>query len=140
MASVLHITNGDSAGGLIQKSGIGGDVLPRRDVLHEGPVPADLDLDQLREVRAGFIGSAGLGDLETIRREFLQRDDTLRRFAGYDEVVLWFEWDLYDQLQLIQLLVFFAGFAPEGMTDTGTSISLVAGYIQRMSDCETPFI
>lgn len=131
MSSVLHITNGDSAGGLIQQSDIDGDVLPWRDVLHEGPVPANLDLDALSAVRAEYLAGHDLGDLENLRKDFVERDATLRRFADYEAVVLWFEWDLYDQLQLIQLLDFFAGFAPEDLADTGTDLSLIAprGYI-----------
>ena len=135
MSSVLHVTNGDSAGRLLQASDIGGDVLAWRDVLHEGPVPAGLDLDQLRETRAQFLSKSGLGDLESIQRDFAERDDTLRRFADYDEVVLWFEWDLYDQLQLIQLLDFFAGRSLDELSDTRTSLSLVgfAGYLGTLS-------
>lgn len=134
MPSVLHITNGDSAGGLIQESDIGGDVLPWRDVLHEGPVPASVDLDHLSEIRARYLGSEGLGDFEAIRRDFAERDNALRRFADYEEVVLWFEWDLYDQLQLIQLLDFFADFSPGDLAETGTSVSLIApaGYLGNL--------
>jgi hypothetical protein len=34
------------------------------------------------------------------RREFRARDAALAGFGAHDEVVLWFEHDLYDQLQL----------------------------------------
>jgi hypothetical protein len=125
LSPVLHITNGDAAGGLIEQSDIGGDVLAWRDVLHEGPVPAGLPLDELSVVRAQFIAGAGLGELEGLKRDFRERDDNLRRFADYDEVVLWFEWDLYDQLQLIQLLDFFATSPPNQSSDNTTSLSLV---------------
>jgi hypothetical protein len=36
--------------------------------------------------------------------DFAPRDSTLDGFRDHEEVVLWFEHDLYDQLQLIQLL------------------------------------
>ncbi len=39
---MLHLTNGDSAADLIREAGIGGKVLPWRDVLHMGPVPDKL--------------------------------------------------------------------------------------------------
>ena len=39
---------------------------------------------------------------------FLCRDTTLAQFAAHKEVILWFEHDLYDQLQLIQLLDWFS--------------------------------
>jgi hypothetical protein len=41
-------------------------------------------------------------------REFAERDRALERALSQDEVVLWFEHDLYDQLQLLQLLDWFA--------------------------------
>ena len=38
--SLLHITNGESAGNTLRQTALGGAVLPWQDVLHEGPVPA----------------------------------------------------------------------------------------------------
>lgn len=105
---MLHITNGDAAADAIRATGIPGDILPWRDVLHEGPVPAGLSLRELSLVRAGFIASLGWGGVDEARRGFEERDAALAASAAEDEVVLWFEHDLYDQLQLIQLLDWFA--------------------------------
>ncbi len=105
---MLHITNGDSAAGCIAESGIGGDVLPWRDVLHEGPVPQGLGLDELSQVRARFIAGSGWGLEADVLASFRERDAELAGFRAHDEVVLWFEHDLYDQLQLIQLLEWFS--------------------------------
>jgi hypothetical protein len=74
------------------------------DVLHEGPVPAALDLDALSEVRAQFVAQMGWAPLEEARKVFEYRNRMIRRFREFAEVVLWFEHDLYDQLQLIQIL------------------------------------
>jgi hypothetical protein len=108
---MLHITNGDSAVGRLREAGIDGTILPWRDVLHEGPVPAELDLEGLREIRAGFISSRGWETFEAAWQHMKQRDATLESFRDHDEVVLWFEHDLYDQLQLLQVLDWFAGHA-----------------------------
>jgi hypothetical protein len=89
--------------------GIGGEILPWRDVLHDGPVPADLSLAEMSRVRATYLASEGLGNFDDIAREFVARDATVEACPDFDRVVLWFEWDLYDQLQLIQLLDYFAG-------------------------------
>jgi hypothetical protein len=105
---MLHVTNGDAAADAIRAAGIPGPLLPWRDVLHEGPVPADLSPDELSGVRAGFIASLGWGSLDEAVRGFQQRDAVLAASGDEDEVVLWFEHDLYDQLQLIQLLDWFA--------------------------------
>ena len=119
---MLHVTNGDAAAEVIRASGVGGEVLPWRDVLHEGPVPAGLPLAELSDVRAGFIAGNGWGEGGEVRREFQARDQALAGFGDHDEVVLWFEHDLYDQLQLAQLLDFFAS------ADRGeTRLTLVCG-------------
>lgn len=105
---MLHVTNGDHAAGRIRDAGVPGEVIAWRDVLHEGPVPAHLSLADLRPVRARFIADRGWESFHTALREFDRRDATLEACSGDDEIVLWFEHDLYDQLQLIQLLDHFA--------------------------------
>jgi hypothetical protein len=102
---MLHITNGDYAVEVL-KQAVQGEILPWRDVLHEGPVRAGLALDELSRERAAFIASCGWAPLEAVAEDFRKRDALLQR--AHDEVVLWFEHDLYDQLQLIQLLDWFA--------------------------------
>lgn len=106
---MLHVTNGDSAADLILRSGIGGNVLPWRDVLHIGPVPGQLTSRELSEKRASFLASLGWGIKEELVQSFLLRNSTLRKHAADDELILWFEHDLYDQLQLIQILAWLIG-------------------------------
>ncbi|HUI41375.1 MAG TPA: DUF1835 domain-containing protein [Terriglobia bacterium] len=106
MHGALHITNGDSVE--LRETGLGGEVLTWRDMLHEGPVPAGLTLDELRPVRARFLADlSGTAELEVLA-DLERRDRTLARFAEFEEVVLWFEHDLYDQLQLIQIVDWLA--------------------------------
>jgi hypothetical protein len=108
VGTILNITNGDAAVEVMKAARVPGDFLPWRDVLHEGPVPADLTLNALSEVRAQFIIDSGWGNAETVKRDFIQRDRQLASCAEYDKVILWFEHDLYDQLQLLQILDWFA--------------------------------
>lgn len=105
---MLHITNGDSAVDRLRAAGIEGATLPWRDVLHDGPVPEGRSFDELRAVRAAFLAGRGWGTREGIEAELAARDAQLARFRDHDEVVLWFEHDLYDQLQLMQLLDWFS--------------------------------
>jgi len=72
-----------------------------RDVLHEGPVP-DVPDEELRRVRAAFLAGEDAQDIGTAG-EFAQRDRTIEEHR-HGEYVLWFEADLYDQLQLAQIL------------------------------------
>jgi len=124
---MLHITNGDSAGDLLAGCGVGGDVLCWRDVLHEGPVPAGLPFGELGAVRGQYISGRGWGPAVAVAQEFDERHAVMDESRGHDEVVLWFEHDLYDQLQLIQVLDWFAA---QGV---GPRLSLVCGaeYLGR---------
>jgi hypothetical protein len=88
----------------VLKQAVTGEILPWRDVLHEGPVTAR---GGSRE-RAAFIAQCGWGTLAEVEKDFRERDERLQHAHGDEEVVLWFEHDLYDQLQLIQLLDWFA--------------------------------
>jgi len=106
MSSVLHITNGDSV--QIRDTGLEGDVLTWKDALHEGPVPAGLTLDELRPVRGHYLASLDHLSEAEILADFERRDRTLVEFRERSEVVLWFEHDLYDQLQLLQILDWFS--------------------------------
>lgn len=107
---MLHVTNGDIVAELIHDAGIAGETLPWRDVLHEGPVPSGLDDAALRRVRAEFIAACGWAPYERVLADLERRDATLARaIAAGDDIVLWFEHDLYDQLQLIQLLDWLSG-------------------------------
>jgi hypothetical protein len=105
---MLVITNGDAACGWLRQGGIDDDLLPWRDVLHDGPVPADLSLAELAAVRAEFLSGCGWGSIVEVLELLRRRDRVLASFGEHDEVVLWFEHDLYDQLQLLQVLDWFA--------------------------------
>jgi hypothetical protein len=101
----LHVTNGDSAAITLRQTPLGGDVLAWRDALCEGPLPPT----GLNAARARFLAGAGWGEADAIRRELDERDATLLGALRERPVVLWFEHDLYDQLQLLQVLALVAG-------------------------------
>ncbi len=104
--SVLNITNGDGAAELLQASTVDGDILPWRDPMHHGPFPTGLGLSELSVIRADYL-SGPHNDTSAARRSFQERDDQLRNANRYDQIVLWFEHDLLDQLQILQLLDWF---------------------------------
>ena len=118
----LHVTNGDSVAGALMESTIEGTVLPWRDVLHEGPVSENLTDEELQVVRARFIADQGWAEYDEALRDIQQCDHALSKCRDYDEVVLWFEHDLYDQLQLIQILDRLAQIGPGS---TGVSLICV---------------
>ncbi len=99
-AAMLHVTNGESAANTLRQTGLGGSVLAWDDALHEGPVPP-VPPAELRRIRARFLADAGWGTMPAVRAELERRDELL---LEAESLVLWFEHDLYDQLQLIQVL------------------------------------
>ena len=103
--ATLHVTNGDAVvAELAAAAGVEPDgVLPWRDVLHDGPVPAGHGPDELAQVRAAHLASRGWTTAAKALREMRLRDLRLAEVAPDDEIVLWFEDDLYDALQLAQV-------------------------------------
>ena len=118
---MLHITNGDGAANIIQQTGIAGDVLPWRDPMHHGPFPDGYDRPALSRIRLAYLaGDADcdqlieqnrLNDINQLTldrlNDFAHRDALLAS-SEYEDIVLWFEHDLLDQLQLLQILDYFA--------------------------------
>ena len=98
------MTNGDHAAEALARSGLPGDVLAWRDVLHDGPVPPDDDCVSFRRVRAQFLAARHWTTESDVVKDLTTRDARLDAAGARDRVVLWFEPDLYDQLQLIQAL------------------------------------
>ena len=129
--SPLHITNGDAAAEQIRAAGLGDDVLPWRDVLHEGPVPPPATLDSLRPLRVRFLAGQGWGNPVEIAVDFERRDRALGAAAASEDVVLWFEHDLYDQLQLAQILDWYAGAGVDGASRL--SLIQVQDYLGPMN-------
>jgi len=104
VGGLLHVTNGESAGNTLRQTALGGAVLSWQDVLHEGPVPA-VPAPELRRVRARFLSECGWGSERSLLDAFERRDRLYRHaLEARTQVVLWFEHDLYDQLQLLQVL------------------------------------
>ncbi|MEO8579935.1 MAG: DUF1835 domain-containing protein [Gemmatimonadales bacterium] len=130
MTQRLNITNGDSAAGTLSEAGVEGKIIAWRDVLHEGPVDTSLSLEALSKERAKFIADQGWGDFPHVSGDFVERDRVIRHLDYFDEIVLWFEDDLYDQLQLIQLLDFFGRGAGRGKK---LWVIVVDGYIPPLS-------
>ncbi len=101
---MLHITNGSVVASLLRTLGLKGDIITFHDVLHEGPVQAGLDVSTLRASRAAFLAPWAGVPRDQVVQEFATRDEAVLGAAAQDEVVLWFEHDLFDQLQLLQVL------------------------------------
>lgn len=132
----LILTNGDIAADLLAEAGKRGTIVPWRDMLHEGPVTADLEGCTLR--RIPWLARRYRIDEAELTATFLDRDATLKAHAAHDRIELWFEHDLYDQLQLLQILAALSGAGrTEGviLVQAGSFLGLEsAGTILRFAE------
>lgn len=112
MNRVLHIVNGDLNLQILKRACIEGDFLMWGDFLYSGEIREGISLEELSKIRAEYISSIGLGEFNSIYQEFKGRNRILISFKKYQKIYLWFESDIYDQLQLIEILDWFAKYAP----------------------------
>lgn len=122
---VLHVTNGDVVAERLSRLGVQGIILPWREILHEGPLQPYKSFDTAGRalfnlVRAEFIVEQGWVDDSPANVLFdMNQRDALLVERAWDEIVLWFERDLYDQLLISQILTLIVGcerFAESGIT------------------------
>jgi hypothetical protein len=106
---MLHIYNGDSTADTARAGDVPGEHLPWREALVCGPAPADVPEADFIHLRAHHLAAAYNVPVEKCRAELVKLHERLGTFAEHDEVVLWFEHDLFCQVQLIYLLNWFAG-------------------------------
>jgi hypothetical protein len=132
---LLHVTNGESTAVTLRETSLGGDVLPWRDVLNEGP----LLREGFREARAAFLSASGWGEEHALLEDFAARDRALEdALATGADVVLWFEHDLYDQLQLLQILTLLGGHDGELINVAMFLGSLTANELEALSPQRHP--
>jgi hypothetical protein len=103
----LHVANGTSTTMTIEAAGIPGACSIWADPLYEGPVPGGLNDAELLDVRARYLGPA-----DAPQNDIRSWRSPLERSESYDELILWFEHDLFDQLNLVQLLTWIRDHLP----------------------------
>lgn len=114
----VAVTNGDSVGGTLRQAGLADIVIAWKDQLVEGPVP-NLTPARLRKVRAAYLAGRYAYSASEVEKDLADRDRALGRRARHD-MTLWFEGDVQDQLQLMQIL------ARLGRIGTGHVVNLIS--------------
>lgn len=106
MNSVVHILNGDSTSYPLQKSSFQGDRIIWREMLCNGPLIKDVGSDEFWMQRYKFFEQ----ELKIDKLEYY--DKTIKELIAiedlseYKEVVLWFEYDLFCQINLLALCTY----------------------------------
>jgi len=117
---ILHLLNGRSTEETFRQTSVPGDYFSFRDALISGPVLPDLVAEEWRRLRAAHLAQSYGVRIDECERDLLRQSEVLNSSLDHDEVVLWFEHDLFCQLNLLYLLHWFSN------ADLGaTSLSLI---------------
>lgn len=99
----LHILNGDATLHGFQHSGLDGDTLIWREVLSEGPLTEDIGSAAFWQARAEWIAK---GMNTTTDDYYHKMTDQLGKLnEPYEQICLWFEFDLHCQLNMLGAMV-----------------------------------
>ena len=119
----LHVANGTSTTNTLEAAGVPGTCSIWADPLYEGPVPGGLTDDALIDVRTQYLAGAEPDPVNDMR----EWRAAIARHESYDELVLWYEHDLFDQLNLLQLLTWIRHHLPETKPVTLICIGEIPG-------------
>lgn len=103
---LLHITNGDDLSNKIFDLDLPGDVITWREMLCEGPASMDVGDEEFTLLRKTFLLEKYKISEERYREEFLGELVKLAAINGHDEIVLWFEFDLFSHMNMLALISF----------------------------------
>ena len=106
MNKTLHILNGDSTAVIFSKTNIRGTVIVWREMLCEGSLHKDVGSDEFWNKRYAFFEE----EMGVVRQEYyvktIKELVKLENISSYDEIVLWFEYDLFCQVNLMALCTY----------------------------------
>lgn len=106
MKRTLHIVNGDSTASILKQTSIEGDIVVWREMLCEGSVCNEVGSDAFWLKRYNYFEKElGLDRLEYYDKT-IKEIIKLEEVANYNEVVLWFEYDLFCQANLMALCTY----------------------------------
>lgn len=103
-ASILHITNGDSTTNYLKKLHFTGDFITWREMLCEGKTTTEVGSETFWKNRFTFFNSS----YKITKQKFI--DLTVKEYRNLcnkkqsKEIVLWFEYDLFCQINMLALI------------------------------------
>lgn len=104
MSTTLHITNGDSFTAVLKKLDIKGEIVTWREMLCEGKTTNDVGSESFWRQRFEFLNSSYKITKNTFIDLTLKEYRNLCNQKTQDEIILWFEYDLFCQVNLIAVL------------------------------------
>lgn len=101
MSKQLHITNGDDLSKNIIDLKLDGEIVVWREMLCEGPTSYELGTKKFISLRQNYLKEKYSVSAEDYNIQFLSELQKLDSIRNYDEVVLWFEYDLFSHLNML---------------------------------------
>jgi hypothetical protein len=102
--NTLHILNGDSTRESFEQTGLNGDIAVWREVLSEGPLDENISSAHFWRNREKWIGETFHETSENYQHKMLSQLTKLSE--RYDEINLWFEFDLHCQANLLGVMAY----------------------------------
>lgn len=96
----LHIVNGDSLTEQMQELNLPGEIIVWRELLCEGPTQKEINADFFK-LRKKFLLKTYNISAENYDERFISEIKKLKSLKSYDDVVLWFEFDLFCHINML---------------------------------------
>ena len=97
----LHIINGDHLMHRVQSFGWGAEFVVWREMFCEGPSEIKIDSESAIKKRVSFLQKYYRISAEDYEKKFITQLRKLSAIKSYDEIVLWFDSDLFCQINMI---------------------------------------
>ena len=104
MSNTLHILNGDSTLQLFRQTSLKGQTFVWREVLSEGPVHLAFNSTTFWEERENFMTKFATTIEDYQEKVFRPFKVIEERLESFNEIVLWFEYDLFCQINMMALI------------------------------------
>jgi len=104
MKSLLHITNGDSFTSRLQSLQFNGDVITWREMLCEGKTLSTVGSESFWKTRFEFLNKNYKVSKSWFIEKTLKEYRSLCNHKQQDQIVLWFEYDLFCQINMLAVL------------------------------------
>ncbi|HET8885262.1 MAG TPA: DUF1835 domain-containing protein [Salinimicrobium sp.] len=103
---LLHITNGDVLTEKIKELDLDGEFIVWREMLSSGPCVTDVGTQEFFKIRARFLEDNYGVSPKKYEEDFVQEIEKLTVVNDFDEIILWFEFDLFCHLNMMAAISF----------------------------------
>jgi len=104
MSSLLHITNGDSLTDRLKSLELKGDIITWREMLCEGKTLTNVGSESFWKTRFEFLNKNYKVSKSWFVEKTLKEYRSLCNHKQQDQIVLWFEYDLFCQINMLAVI------------------------------------